>query len=35
MQPQRDDIEMKPNNKGYGSNDTSHSAVSWRPSINR
>jgi glycosyltransferase involved in cell wall biosynthesis len=33
MQPQKDDIEMKLNNKGYGANDTSHSAVSWRPSI--
>ena len=33
MQPQQDGIEMKPNNKGYGANDTSHSAVSWRPSI--
>jgi glycosyltransferase involved in cell wall biosynthesis len=33
MQPQKDGIEMKPNNKGYGANDTSHSAVSWRPSI--
>jgi len=33
MQPQKDGIEMKLNNKGYGANDTSHSAVSWRPSI--
>jgi glycosyltransferase involved in cell wall biosynthesis len=33
MQPQQDGVEMKPNNKGYGANDTSHSAVSWRPSI--
>jgi len=33
MQPQNDGIEMKLNNKGYGANDTSHSAVSWRPSI--
>ena len=32
MQPQKE-YEMKPNNKGYGANDTSHSAVSWRPSI--
>jgi len=33
MQPQQDGVEMKLNNKGYGSNDTSHSAVSWRPSV--
>ena len=33
MQPQQDGVEMKPNNKGYGANDTSHSATSWRPSI--
>lgn len=33
MQPQQDGIEMDLNNKGYGDNDTSHSAVSWRPSI--
>jgi glycosyltransferase involved in cell wall biosynthesis len=33
MQPEKDGIEMKLNNKGYGANDTSHSAVSWRPSI--
>jgi glycosyltransferase involved in cell wall biosynthesis len=33
MQPQNDDIEMHLNNKGYGDNDTSHSATSWRPSI--
>ena len=33
MQPQQDGIEMKLNNKGYGDNDTSHSAVSWRPSV--
>ena len=32
MQPQKD-YELKLNNKGYGPNDTSHSAVSWRPSI--
>ena len=32
MQPQKE-YEMKPNNKGYGANDTSHSATSWRPSI--
>jgi hypothetical protein len=32
MQPQKE-YDMKPNNKGYGANDTSHSAVSWRPSI--
>ena len=35
MQPQQDGVEMKLNNKGYGSNDTSHSAVSWRPSVTR
>jgi len=33
MQPQQDGVEMKLNNKGYGANDTSHSATSWRPSI--
>jgi glycosyltransferase involved in cell wall biosynthesis len=33
MQPQQDGIKMELNNKGYGDNDTSHSAVSWRPSI--
>lgn len=33
MQPQKDGIVMDLNNKGYGDNDTSHSAVSWRPSI--
>ena len=32
MQPQKD-YDMDLNNKGYGANDTSHSAVSWRPSI--
>ena len=33
MQPQKDGLVMDLNNKGYGDNDTSHSAVSWRPSI--
>lgn len=33
MQPQQDGIQMELNNRGYGDNDTSHSAVSWRPSI--
>ena len=33
MQPQKDGIEMDLNNKGYGDNDTAHSATSWRPSI--
>jgi len=32
MQPQKD-YDMDLNNKGYGANDTSHSATSWRPSI--
>jgi len=32
MQPQKE-YDMDLNNKGYGANDTSHSAVSWRPSI--
>ena len=32
MQPQKE-YDMDLNNKGYGPNDTSHSAVSWRPSI--
>jgi len=32
MQPTKE-YELKLNNKGYGPNDTSHSAVSWRPSI--
>lgn len=32
MQPQGE-YEMKLNNKGYSDNDTSHSAVSWRPSM--
>ena len=32
MQPQKN-YDMDLNNKGYGANDTSHSATSWRPSI--
>jgi len=32
MQPQKD-YDMDLNNKGYGANDTSHSATSWRPSM--
>ena len=32
MQPQKE-YDMDLDNKGYGPNDTSHSATSWRPSI--